>query len=93
MAGLAFITATGAIQLLFIVLLLPLWWPIARAFWQDAQDTLREEGGLLGDTPNAKELERIRQEYGVYRSPLTSEPKEAYLREVAARRGRGEGRR
>lgn len=70
----AIITLDGAMKLLFIALLSPLWWPVARTLWNDAQDALREEGGLFGRTPSPRELARLRKERGDYQTPLLNVP-------------------
>lgn len=52
----------------------PVWWPFLRTLWRDFNDALREEGGLFGRRPSARELERIQQERSQSPPTLTHEP-------------------
>lgn len=65
-------TAASFYKLLGILLLSPLWWPVAKALWRDAEDALRDEGGVFGRTPTAREVAELEQRYGQYESPLIS---------------------
>ena len=64
-------------ELLRWILLLgaaPLWWPFLRMLWKDFNDTLAEEGGLLGRPPGPREMQRLREERAKQPDPLVSEP-------------------
>ena len=53
---------------------MPIWLPFLITLWHDFNDALREDGGLLGSAPDAKELERIRRERGEKADFLVNEP-------------------
>jgi hypothetical protein len=53
----------------------PFWLPFIKALWQELNDSLRDEGGLLGVTPSAEKLRDIDREKGAFESPLVSEPR------------------
>ncbi len=53
---------------------MPIWLPFLITLWRDFNDALREDGGLLGSAPDAKELERIRKERGEKVELLVNEP-------------------
>ena len=57
----------------------PLWLPFVKALWQELNDSLRDEGGLLGASPSAAKLRDIDREKGVFESPLVSQPREEAL--------------
>jgi hypothetical protein len=76
---LAILTMGGVYKLIGILLLSPLWVPVARALWRDAEDALREEGGVFGRPPTARELARLEERFGKYETPLVN-----VLREDAA---------
>ncbi|MBI5362906.1 MAG: hypothetical protein HZA53_06980 [Planctomycetes bacterium] len=63
----------------------PVWWPFLRTLWRDFNDALREEGGLFGRRPSARELERIQRERAASTPTLTHEP---WAHREAARAGR-----
>lgn len=65
---------TTLLKILVIILGAPLWMPFLRALWEEFNEALREEGGLLGREPNPKELERIELSEGVRPDPLVHEP-------------------
>jgi len=56
-----------------IALTAPFWWPFMRALWKELNDSLREEGGILGQQLNRSELERMNKAQGRRESPLVSE--------------------
>ena len=49
------------------------WFPFLKAIWDDFNDALRDEGGLLGMAPPRKRLEEMDLELGQYESSLRSE--------------------
>jgi len=42
-----------------IFLSTPIWLPFAKALWRELNDSLRDEGGIFGAAPSAKELAKI----------------------------------
>ncbi len=81
------ITLDAVIKLTFIAFLSPLWWPVAKALWRDAQDALREEGGIFGRVPTVRELARLEAERGHFESPLVSILRDDARAAAAGRRG------
>ncbi len=57
-----------------LVAMLPLWLPFLRALWEDLNDSLREEGGLLGQPPSPEALQRMRMERRRQTDVMFSEP-------------------
>ena len=53
----------------------PIWWPFAKALWNDLKDSLREEGGLFGEPPHPRKLEEIRREKELQEDNLVHEPR------------------
>jgi hypothetical protein len=53
---------------------MPIWLPFIVTLWNDFNDALREEGGLLGDAPSPRELEIIRREKAQKPDLLVNEP-------------------
>ena len=68
---------------------LPIWLPFIVTLWNDFNEALREEGGLLGDPPTPRELEIIRLEKARKPDLLTNEP---IVRVGDRRRPRMDGR-
>lgn len=66
-------TEDGFFKLLAILLLSPLWVPVLKALYTDFQGALWEDGGLFGRPPGRKDLEKLRERYGDYESPLVNE--------------------
>ena len=64
-------------RLLALLILAPLWLPVLKALYSDFQGALWEEGGLFGRPPGKRDLEKLREQYGDYESPLVSEPHES----------------
>lgn len=62
-------------KIFVLVCLAPFWWPILKAMFQEINDTLRDEGGLLGRTPTATEMARLEEKFGKYENPLVSIPR------------------
>jgi hypothetical protein len=58
----------------------PLWLPFFRALWKDWNDSLRDEGGLLGLTPTTAELSQLDKQRGKHRSTMLSVTWEEYER-------------
>lgn len=69
-------TEDGFFKLLAILLLGPLWLPVIKALYTDFQGALWEEGGLFGRPPGRRDLDKLRERYGDYESPLVNEPHE-----------------
>jgi hypothetical protein len=65
-----------AYRILALLILAPLWLPVLKALYTDFQGALWEEGGLFGRPPGKRDLERLRDRYGDYESPLVNEPHE-----------------
>ncbi|QDU84836.1 hypothetical protein Pla163_19520 [Planctomycetes bacterium Pla163] len=61
-------------RILALALMAPLWIPVIKALYSDFQGALWEEGGLFGRPPGKKQLEKLRDRYGTYESPLINEP-------------------
>ena len=40
----------------------PIWLPFVKALWRALNDALRDEGGILGNTPTAAELRALERE-------------------------------
>lgn len=76
---------------LLVLVTAPLWWPVLRALWVEANRMLVEDGGLLGRPPTAKEIGERRRALEELEDPLVHEP---LLGEDARRAavGRGAGR-
>ncbi|HVS10075.1 MAG TPA: hypothetical protein VMS76_09390 [Planctomycetota bacterium] len=76
-----------------ILLTAPFWLPFVKALWRELNDSLREEGGLLGQAPTPKELAEMNRELGAHESSLVSERWEDIGRgNRPAARARGAGR-
>lgn len=60
----------------FIVVIAALPWvlPFVKALVRDLLQAFDEDGGLLGDAPNAQQLEEIRREKHKRPDPLVCEP-------------------
>jgi hypothetical protein len=72
------------IKYALVIVSAPFWWPFVKAAWEELNDSLRDEGGLFGDEPDAQELAELNLEKGTYESPMVSEPWE-----LPARKGWG----
>jgi len=59
---------------LLLALTFQWWFPFLKAIWDDFNDALREEGGILGMAPPKKRLEEMDRELGEYETTLRSEP-------------------
>jgi len=70
------VTEDGFFKLIAILLLSPMWMPVLKALYTDFQGALWEEGGLFGRPPGRRDLEKLRERYGAYESPLVHEPHE-----------------
>jgi hypothetical protein len=62
------------IRYLILLALLPIGWPFIKALWRDFNGALREEGGLFGRPPSAREVEKILAEKKREPETLVSEP-------------------
>jgi hypothetical protein len=47
------------VRWLLLIALLPIGWPFVKTLWRDFNSALRDEGGLFGRTPSAREVEEI----------------------------------
>jgi len=56
-----------------IVLTAPFWLPFVRALWRELNDSLRDEGGMLGRAPTPRELAEMNRALGTHESALVSE--------------------
>lgn len=73
MIDLPFSLNSEPVKYAVIALSAPVWLPFARALWKELNDSLRDEGGILGLAPSQKELELINRREGRHESPLISE--------------------
>jgi len=55
-----------------LLLSLPFWLPFAKALWTALNDSLRDEGGLLGTAPTPEELAAIERKRGRFQSAMRS---------------------
>jgi hypothetical protein len=53
---------------------MPIWLPFLVTLWNDFNDALREDGGLIGQPPTPRELEIIRREKASKPDLLINEP-------------------
>lgn len=72
-----------AIKYAVVVLAMPIWVPFMKALWQEANESLREEGGLFGEEPDADELAQMHATRGAKETPMVSDP----IEERAGARG------
>ena len=52
----------------------PIWMPFLLNLWNDFNDALKEDGGLIGEPPSPSELEAIRKEKALKPEVLVNEP-------------------
>ncbi|MFT7670745.1 MAG: hypothetical protein ACI8X5_003456 [Planctomycetota bacterium] len=69
----------------------PAWVPFLRALWKEANESMADEGGLLGRDPTAKELEEIREKMRKRPDPMVHEPLVAGGRAAQRQRNLGAG--
>lgn len=62
------------IRWLLLIAMLPIGWPFVKTLWMDFNSALREEGGLFGRKPSAREVEEIRAAKKGEAETLISEP-------------------
>jgi hypothetical protein len=62
------------VRWLLLIALLPIGWPFVKALWRDFNQALREEGGLFGRQPSAREVEAILEDKKKLPDTLVSEP-------------------
>ncbi len=55
-----------------IALATPIWLPFLRALWKELNDSLRDEGGVLGMPPSKKELAKMDRELGAHENTMLS---------------------
>lgn len=60
---------------LLLALTFQWWFPFLKAIWDDFNDALRDEGGILGMAPTRSKLEELDRELGEYQTTLRSEPR------------------
>jgi len=77
------------VRWLLLIALLPIGWPFVKALWKDFNNALREEGGLFGSQPSAREIDLIREEKKREPDTLVSEP---WVRPGEVRKPRLRGR-
>jgi len=72
---------TGAVEVnkeilrwVFMIGAMPIWLPFLVTLWNDFNEALREDGGLLGEPPSPRELEAIRREKASKPDLLVNEP-------------------
>lgn len=63
-----------------LLLTLPFWLPFAKALWTAFNDSLRDEGGLLGTAPTPEELAAIERKRGRFQSAMRSVTWEEHAR-------------
>ncbi|MBL8800860.1 MAG: hypothetical protein JNN27_02615 [Planctomycetes bacterium] len=63
-----------------LLLTLPFWLPFAKALWTEFNDSLRDEGGLLGAAPTPEELAAIERTRGRFQSSMRSVTREEQAR-------------
>ena len=74
---LAFNVNTPIVKYAILLASAPVWWPFLRELWNEFNDILAEEGGLLGRTPPEHEIRRIRAEKARRESALVRELRNA----------------
>lgn len=67
------------VKILLILILSPLWLPFIRALWKELNNSLRDEGGVLGVAPTKKQLATLDRELGRRESTMVSETWEDHL--------------
>lgn len=77
------------VRWLLLIALLPIGWPFVKTLWKDFNSALREEGGLFGAQPSAREIDLIREEKKREPDNLVSEP---WVRPGEVRKPRLRGR-
>lgn len=73
MIDLPFTLNSEPVKYAVIVLTTPVWLPFLRALWKELNDSLRDEGGILGFAPSRRELDKINRREGRHDTPLISE--------------------
>jgi len=53
---------------------MPIWLPFLLTLWNDFNEALKEDGGLMGEPPSPSELEIIRKEKALKPEVLVNEP-------------------
>lgn len=74
-------------RILAVIVTAPLWYPVMKALWQEANKALRREGGILGALPDARSLREIEREERYEEPTLRSVPRDG--RQPAAPRASG----
>lgn len=72
---------------LLVVLSSPLWWPVLKTLWREANRMLVDDGGVFGAPPNPLELDERRREIAAEGDPLIHEPLHSEAEREAARGG------
>ena len=68
-----FLQNTGG-RLLVLLLTTPLWWPVARALWEEVNWMLRDEGGVFGPIPSERKRKELLESPTGAEDPLVEEP-------------------
>ena len=68
-----FFQGTGG-RLLVMLLTTPLWWPVMKALWEEINWMLRDEGGVFGPIPSARERAELLEGPTAAEDPLVEEP-------------------
>lgn len=76
------------LRILFVLATAPIWWPFAKAMWQELNDLLEEDGGLFGEEPPPRRKAELREARARRPSPLVHEWV-AHFRPTAGPRGEG----
>ncbi len=68
------ILQSSVLKYTVVFLTMPLWLPFLKALWEDINESLREDGGLLGQPPSPEMLKRMRWERRNEPDLMVSEP-------------------
>ena len=68
-------------KLLVVAILTPAWLPIVKALWQEVNDSLIEEGGIFGETPDRSEAALLAEKRRRSGESLRSMSKEEHQRQ------------
>ncbi|MDF1800034.1 MAG: hypothetical protein P1V81_12725 [Planctomycetota bacterium] len=82
---LAAISVDFLAKLLIIAVFMPMWLPIVKELWAEVNESLIDEGGVLGKELDQSEIERVKSERRRRGASLISETEDG-------RRAGGEGR-
>jgi hypothetical protein len=57
-----------------LALTAPLWIPFIKALWTTLDDSLRDEGGLMGEAPTREKLREMEEKHGHVAESMLSDP-------------------